>query len=253
MKSFLAFLIALLASNLALSAELFGSVDAINGSASVSDLLGKSVAVSSGQKIYEGQIIKTAADGEVHIVTEDGGLIALRPNTEFRVDKYKAEGGSDDHILMSLLKGSLRSITGWIGKHNTSAYSVATPGTTIGIRGTDHETTVILKPGADGVGTYDTVIEGGTTLKTAHGSTDVTPGKFAFAPQDKPVAPVVLEKNPEYWSERSLKIEERIKPRKEFLRGHMERMREERIREISSGHKQPAEPHREHKRERERR
>lgn len=251
MKNLLVFLTALLAGNVAHSAQLFGAVDAIHGSASVSGQAGAPVSLAVGSKIYEGQTIVTSADGEVHIVTEDGGLIALRPDTEFRVDQYKAEGGADDRTFVSLLKGSLRSITGWIGGHNHAAYSVATPGATIGIRGTDHETTVILKAGADGVGTYDTVFEGGTTLKTAHGSADVAPGKFAFAPQDKAVAPMVLEKNPEYWGKRSLKIEARIQARKDILRSRMEHMREERIRERSTAH--PAEPRREHNRERERR
>lgn len=229
MKKFLALLAALMLCHATYAAELFGAVDAISGSASVADQTGKSSSLSLGQKIYENQTINTASDGEVHIVTEDGGIIALRPDTVFRVDAYKAEGDASDKIFMSLLKGAMRSITGWIGKHNTSAYLITTPSATIGIRGTDHETTVIEKADGDEPGTYDTVNEGATSLKTPQGETEVTPGKFAFASKGKAAAPVLLAKQPNFWAKRKLKIENRIQKRKEFLRGHMEQRRNKRI------------------------
>ena len=234
MKILIGFVIAMLTCTTSCLAESFASVDALYGSATVTDKSGQSSDVSLGQEISEGQTIKTASDGEVHLVTLDGGMIALRPNTEFRVDEYTAEGGSADRILMTLVKGTLRSITGWIGKHNPSAYALQTYNSTIGIRGTDHETTVILQDGADGAGTYDTVIEGATVLKTANGSTNITPGKFAFAQQGKTEPPRLLAKAPTYWAVRSLKIENRIQQRKEFLRERLERMREDRITQIKS-------------------
>ena len=72
----------------AYAAELFGTVDDLSGRAFVSDQSGKSVVASVGQQIYQGQTISSGPDGEVHIVTEDGGIIAVRPDTVFRVDEY---------------------------------------------------------------------------------------------------------------------------------------------------------------------
>jgi hypothetical protein len=249
MRVLIALFITMLTCNISYSAELFASVDAFYGRATVTDKSGQSIDVSLGQKINEGQTIKTASDGEVHLVTQDSGLIALRPNTEFRVDEYKAEGGSADKVFMSLFKGAVRSITGWIGKHNTSSYRITTPNGTIGIRGTDHETTVIVQEGVDEPGTYDTVIEGATVIKTAKGSTNIFPGSFAFAPQGKTVAPYLLTKVPKYWTMRSLKIEDRIQKRKEFLRDHLEQMRSDRISEIRSknaAHSERLHEHHEH-------
>ncbi|HMC13003.1 MAG TPA: FecR domain-containing protein, partial [Gallionellaceae bacterium] len=168
----------------------------------MSDQDGKSTAVSVGQKIYEGQTINSGPESEVHIVTEDGGIIAIRPDTVFRVDEYKAEGSSSDKIFMSLLTGAVRSITGWIGKHDTSAYRLTAPGVTLGIRGTDHEVTVIDKGDGDEPGTYDTVNEGATVLKTPHGEAEVSPGKFAFAPKGRAVAPLFLAQQPRFWARR---------------------------------------------------
>lgn len=230
LKSLLVILTTLMLCNAALSAELFGTVDAFSGSAYVEDQSGKSTAVTVGLNIYEGQAINSGPDGEVHLVTEDGGIIAIRPNTLFRIDEYKAEGNSTDKIFMSLLKGAVRSITGWVGKYNTSAYRITTPTATIGIRGTDHETTVIENGNGDEPGTYDSVNEGSTVLKTPQGTAEVTPGKFVFAARGKAAAPIFLAQRPRYFAMRRLKIEERIQQRKEFLRTRLEHMREDRIR-----------------------
>jgi hypothetical protein len=235
MKNLLAFLALLLIGQAVFAAELFGTVDALTGTAVVSDQSGQNTSVTVGQKIYAGQTINSGPEGEVHIVTEDGGFIAVRPNTVFRIDEYRADGSTDDRIFMSLLSGAIRSITGWIGKHNTSAYRLTTPNVTLGIRGTDHEVTVIDKGNGDEPGTYDTVNEGSTVMKTPQGQTEVSPGKFAFAPRGRAVAPFFLARQPRFWAMRRLRIEGRIQQRKEFLRGHFEKMRERRINFLRTG------------------
>ena len=229
MRTLIAFFVGFIICHTTYSAELFGTVDAMYGTASMSDTSGVDGRVYVGQQIFSGQTLNTLEDGEVHVVTVDGGFIALRPNTVFRVDEYRAKGDSSDKIFMSLFKGALRSITGWIGKHNTSAYRITTPNATLGIRGTDHETTVIEKADGDEPGTYDTVNEGETVLKTAHGEVEVRPGKFAFAPKNGAVAPHFLEKHPNFLAKRKLKIEERVQQRKDFFRSRMEKMRNARI------------------------
>jgi hypothetical protein len=241
MRNILALLVVLLLSlgNAAHAAELFATVESLSGSASVSGPAAQPTGISVGQKIYEKQTISTAADGEVHLATVDGGIVAIRQNTEFRVDEYKADGGSGDKIFMSLVRGAIRSITGWIGKHNAPGYRITTPTATIGIRGTDHETTVIEGADGDEPGTYDMVNEGITVLKTQYGESEVTPEKFAFAPKYRAIAPLLLVQKPGFWAKRKLKIEERIEKRKESLRDHIEQIREERIKhlkEIRSEH-----------------
>ena len=207
MKGLIAFILALTLCGSAWSSELFGTVDAVYGIAYVSDQSGKQTGIGVGTEIYEGQTINSGADGEVHIQTADGGIIAIRPNTTFHIDEYKADGGPDDKMFMSLFAGAIRSITGWIGKHNPSAYLITTPSDTIGIRGTDHETAVIDKGDGDKPGTYETVYEGETVLKNQQGEVDVKPGKFAFSPSHGLVAPLFLAKRPHFFALRKLKIE----------------------------------------------
>ncbi|BCK87262.1 hypothetical protein MIZ01_1034 [Sideroxyarcus emersonii] len=234
LKNLSGLLILLILSPAVCAAELFGTVDALSGSASLIDQAGQATSIAIGMNIYEGQSINSEADGEVHLVTEDGGIIAVRPNTVFRVDEYKADGGAADKIFMSLLKGTIRSITGWIGKFDNSAYRITTPTATIGVRGTDHETTVIEKGNGDEPGTYDNVNEGVTVMKTPQGSAEVTPGKFAFASRERPAPPFFLAQRPHFLSDRRLKIEDRIQQRKDILRGRLNQMREERINRVKS-------------------
>ncbi|HXU94246.1 MAG TPA: FecR domain-containing protein [Gallionella sp.] len=240
MRNILVMLMLLAFGNAAHAAELFATVDSLSGKAFVSadDMQWK--AVSVGQKIYAGQTIATDDDGEVHLETVDGGIIAIRPDTEFRVDEYKAEGGPDDKVYMSLVKGAMRSITGWIGQYTPSGYRVTTPTATIGIRGTDHETTVIEETDGDEAGTYDMVNEGETVLKTKYGESVVTPEKFAFAPRYRAVAPVFLAQKPMFWAKRKLVIEGLIPQRKAQLRDRIKQLREDRIKQLEKTRDKPA-------------
>lgn len=245
MKNFAAFWALLLCAQLALGGEVFGTIDALSGGASVAGQDGQSSTLSVGMRVYEGDTITSAADGEVHIVTEDGGFVALRPGTVFRVDQYRADGGDDDKTFLSLLKGAMRSITGWIGKHDHAAYRITTPTATVGIRGTDHEVAVIDKGDGDEPGTYDTVNEGATVLRTAQGEVEATPGRFAFAPRGRPVAPYFLAQRPHYFALRTLRLEGRVVQRREYLRGRLQQMREERMRNFQparGGHAGGAQP-----------
>ena len=229
-----AVLAAILFCHPAYSAEQFGTVNDLSGSAVVSDQSGQSAAVAVGTKIFEGQTINSGPDGEVIIVTEDGAIIAVRPDTVFHVDEYKAEGGSADKIFMSLFRGAIRSITGWIGKHNPSSYLITTPTATIGIRGTDHETVVVDNGDGDQPGTYDTVNSGSTVLTTLQGKIEVKPGNFAFAPRDRPMAPFFLKQRPHFMALRRLRIEQRVRQRRDFLRGRLEQMRKTRIQKMKT-------------------
>lgn len=228
----------LLCAQFAAAGTVFGTVDAITGSVTVTGQDGQSAALSVGMNVYEGDTVTSAHDGEVQIVTDDGGFIALRPNTVFRVDQYKADGGDDDKTFMSLLKGAVRSITGWIGRHNNAAYRLTTPTATVGIRGTDHEVTVVDAGTSDTPGTYDTVNEGSTVITTPQGQVVATPGKFAFAPRGKAVAPFFLRASPHFLLGRHLRLEGRIAARSTYLRGQLKQMRNERVRDFQSRHGQ---------------
>ena len=105
--------------------------------------------ISKGMPIDQGDRIATGLNGRVELLMSDGGLIALRPDTEFIVDSFSyaapqaatptdPPAPSGDKSFFSLLKGGLRSVTGAVGESNKEAYRMNTPVATIGIRGTDY-------------------------------------------------------------------------------------------------------------------
>jgi hypothetical protein len=71
-------------------------------------------------------------------VLRDGTVLVLGPSSrldmkEFSFDPTAQDGG----LLISLLRGSLRMISGLIGKAHPDAVRIETQTATIGIRGTD--------------------------------------------------------------------------------------------------------------------
>jgi hypothetical protein len=156
---------------------------------------------SVGDQLYEGDAIVTGDNAEIHLDMADGGFIAVRPNSQIRIAKYQANGDESDVSVIGLLKGSLRSITGWIGKSYPRKYAVVTPSATIGVRGTDHEPAYVPEgtPGVD-AGTYDNVHAGSTTIANSHGTIEVTPGRAGFVDHRGLSQPRVLEKVPEFFS-----------------------------------------------------
>jgi hypothetical protein len=218
MGKLVALLLGLILVHLPCSAQLFGTIDAVSGNVTVVAVDGSSAPATLGQKIYKGQSIVTQSDAEAHAITEDGGMIAVRPNSTLQVLQYRAEAGADGLLDLSLIRGALRSITGWIGKRNPAGYRVVTPTATIGIRGTDHETTVIERDvGRDRSGTFDSVFEGATVLRTERGEININAGQHGFVPKEGAQVPQLLDQPPEFASNRALRLEERIKEKKEVL------------------------------------
>ena len=180
-----------------------------------------------GDLVSEGDSLATGANGEVHLNMMDGGYIAARPNTKFRLSQYQAIGEASDRSVLGVLEGSLRIVTGWIGQFSQKNYTVRTPTATIGIRGTDHETHVRLKDDAEGeAGTYDRVYAGGTFIKTAAGRVDVAPDRVGFLSAKKGSRPRVLDRVPGFF--RATRNERLIEGRHARQKPLLEKMREER-------------------------
>jgi FecR-like protein len=182
-----------------------------------------------GDVLYEGDRIVTGPDGEVQLAMEDGGYIGVRPDSEAQVVAFRADGRPDDVSVISLLRGSLRSVTGWIaalgGVGGTGAV-VRTPNAAIGVRGTDHETLVIPEGARDGQpGTYDRVYAGATVIQSREGALEVRSGRTGFAPLAGSGARL-LERTPDFF--RPTRNERRFEGLNDRIRNELEKRREER-------------------------
>ena len=100
---------------------------------------GQSQILSVKSEVREGDVIATAENSYARLKFGDGTEVVLRPNTQMKVDafQYEEQRPKQDNVLLSLLKGGLRSVTGLLAKRNAGSFRVQAPNATIGIRGTN--------------------------------------------------------------------------------------------------------------------
>ena len=180
---------------------------------------GRARQLREGDAVYVGERVRAPALAEAVLKTEDAGFIAIRPSTEFVAERFAAEDKPSDNLAVRLLTGSLRVISGWIGRTNRAGHQVVTPTATIGIRGTDHEPYVLsaelAAATANREGTYDKVNRGGTTMQVGENKLDIDAGRVGFvraaaaAKESRPgfreralmtiLLPVLLDKVPNFY------------------------------------------------------
>lgn len=90
-------------------------------------------------RIEKGDTVETGLKGKAMLRFDDGQVVALQGNSQFRVTdyRYSTDKPEDNTSVLSLLKGGMRALTGLIGKANPSAVRYTSKVATIGIRGTD--------------------------------------------------------------------------------------------------------------------
>jgi hypothetical protein len=204
------------------AARTAGIVVLVEGDTRLLDKAGVERRPRAGEQIHEGDRLLTGADGEVHLAMSDGGYIGVRPDTDMSIDLFVANGRSDDRSEISLVKGSFRTVTGWIGKAQNAL--IRTFDATIGIRGTDHEPMVV--PAGAGAGTYDRVYIGATTIVTERGSVGLEAGQAGLAPRGAGIPPRVLEIIPSFY--RPAKNEARFTGLHDRVQEQLEKLRQER-------------------------
>lgn len=96
--------------------------------------LGKGLALKEGDRL-------TTADGASAVIKlQDGTRMTVRPNSDIVIQQYRfKESAPDNSMVMRLLQGGFRAITGLISKGSASSARVITNTATIGIRGTDFD------------------------------------------------------------------------------------------------------------------
>jgi hypothetical protein len=164
-----------------------GTIESVAGNVSIVGADSKSRAAAAKGTLQAGDLVVTDARSEALIKLGDDSKLVLRQNTRFRFDEYRYEKAASDSLLVSVLRGAMRMITGTIGRANPSQVRVNASTATIGIRGTDFEVAVIPEDTAEArAGVYDYVRDGATDIRIASGqSLEVRKEQTAFAP-DKP-------------------------------------------------------------------
>lgn len=119
-----------------------------------------------GGSLYPGDVIETAPGARAVVAFRDESRVTLGAATRFRIDNfvYDEQNAAEGRFLASLLRGSVRALTGLIAKANNRNVGFSTATATIGIRGTGFDASC---PGD--------CTDGNLTLFTWLGSIAVTP------------------------------------------------------------------------------
>jgi hypothetical protein len=87
--------------------------------------------------------VSTGAQSQAQFRMTDGALLALQSDTQLLISEYKPGSGTEQgSVVMELVKGSLRTVTGSI-KGDAGNYQLKTPVGSIGIRGTTFQVSYI--------------------------------------------------------------------------------------------------------------
>jgi hypothetical protein len=129
-------LLALFFTDLALAAG--AVVTSTTGTVSVATGQAAPRSLRTGDQVAQGDTVITGANSAAVLKFDDGQVVALTSNSRMQVTNYQYNPQTESgNVLLSLVSGGMRAITGLIGRRAPSqvAYRAATA--TIGIRGTD--------------------------------------------------------------------------------------------------------------------
>jgi hypothetical protein len=188
--------------------KVIGRVMLLQGSMTARDMGGNERKLQLASPVYESDTLNTEAKSYSVIAFRDESRITLQESSSFYVEKFKYDkAAAQENAVLRLLKGSVRVVTGLIGRVNHDNYKFGVAGATIGIRGTGFDAwcngacasgsgnagATPDKP-LDGAGVY--VWSGAVVLVTPNGSFDVALQQAAMIARDtgKPVPIVVVPK-----------------------------------------------------------
>ncbi len=175
-----------------------GTLTHLSGAVSVQKADGSSATGNVGTRILTGDTVVTGARSYVRMEMTDGGEMVLRPESQLKLEAYafNADRSGEDSLVMRMLKGGMRTVTGLISKRgNRDAYQLRTSTATIGIRGTQFDLRVCEgNCGALPNGTYVAVRFGAVEASSPQGSIPVAAGQVARVPGVG--VPAILPRDP---------------------------------------------------------
>lgn len=186
------------------------------GAGTVTHLAGiLSVVKPDGQKkllgvqsaVAAGDVLTTEAETYARLKFADGSEVVMRPASQLRVDEFRYNENKPEtsNMVVSMLRGGLRAITGLIGKARPDNVRFNTVTATIGIRGTHLgfflcETCTGMtnnagQPLEDGL--HVDVAEGAVVVSNRAGTMVVGAGQFGYV-RDATTPPILVPQGAGY-------------------------------------------------------
>jgi hypothetical protein len=132
------------------------TIEHVNAVVVQANISSQAVQTKVGDLAYQGDVVRTGADGRVSINFTDGTSFNLSNNANMTLNEFVYDpNGKSNSTLFNLSKGTFTFVAGQIAK--TGDMKVDTPVATMGIRGT----TPHVEISDDGTAKFSTLIEEG--------------------------------------------------------------------------------------------
>lgn len=118
-----------------------------------------------GTKVFPNDIVSTRAAGMAQLEMVDKARLSLRSNSQLRIEKYPTTP-SETGVVLSLVKGTLRSFTTLLAQPNRNQYQMRTRVATVGIRGSGN----IMSVSDDENSMLNHTIEGSHEVRSTEGN-----------------------------------------------------------------------------------
>jgi hypothetical protein len=117
--------------------QVAGMVKSVSGSVTIARGT-DSLPAQVGMPLYQSDRVITGPDGAAGITFEDNALLSLGPSANLSIDRFVFDTTTHDGAFdITLAKGKLAVVSGQIAKHQEDAMKVHTPGSILGVRGTE--------------------------------------------------------------------------------------------------------------------
>lgn len=114
-----------------------GTLKAVQGDVAVVKGDARKTALS-GDGVAQADHIVTGANSAASLTLRDGTALVVGPNSNVSLARFEYEPTTQKGgLLVDVLQGSIRMVSGLIGKLNPEQVKVKTPTVVVGVRGTD--------------------------------------------------------------------------------------------------------------------
>lgn len=117
-----------------LAAERIGQAETIVNIVTARLGKGQEAVLANGNAVHMGERIRSRAGASAELLFNDQTRLAVGPNAAVYLDKFVYSGGtSGNQIVLNAVRGAFRFAS---GKAGSRSYSIKTPTSTVGVRGT---------------------------------------------------------------------------------------------------------------------
>ncbi len=141
-----------------------GKVSRLSGQATITSASNQTKELKRDDAVNVGDMISTAKDSQVMVRMKDNSSLLVRSESKIKIDAFQFENKPTDNAKTSVVAGTLRAVSGQIGKGQPDNVKYEAGTATIGIRGTDIELAIIPEGRKDRAGVYNYVHDGSVQM-----------------------------------------------------------------------------------------